>query len=96
MHGIAIVTGKGNVEVGTNTGNTIGSATGVNGYTDGGITINATGSVPNHMIFLSGSYTIPVKNNTIGNVLLTAAGNYFSGIYASGTITGNFFISITL
>jgi hypothetical protein len=90
MHAIAIVTGKGNVEVGNNTGNIIGSATGVNGYTDGGITINATGSVANHMIIITGTYTATVKNNIIGNVLLTAVGNYFSGIFTNSAITGNF------
>ncbi|THU39269.1 hypothetical protein FAM09_12205 [Niastella caeni] len=90
FHALNITSGRGNVDVGSVTGNTIGSATGVNGYTDGGITITATGSVPNHMILIGGTYTINVKNNTIGNVLLTAVGNYFSGIFANTAITGNF------
>jgi hypothetical protein len=90
MHAIAIVTGNGNVEVGTSAGNVIGSATGVNGYTDGGITINASGAVASHMIMLTGTYTATVKNNIIGNVLLTAVGNYFSGIFTNSAITGNF------
>jgi hypothetical protein len=90
MHALAIVTGKGNVDVGTSTGNVIGSATGVNGYADGGITINATGSVASHMIYITGTYTATVRNNTIGNVLLTAVGNSFAGIYANTATTGNF------
>lgn len=90
MHAIAVVNGKGNVEVGTITGNTIGSVTGINGTTDGGITINATGSIASHMIFLTGTYNTTIKNNTIGNVQLTAAGNYFSGIFTNAAITGNF------
>ncbi|OQP58245.1 hypothetical protein A3860_07960 [Niastella vici] len=89
MHAIAIVAGKGNVEVGNSTGNTIGSASGVNGYTDGGITINATGATSSHMIFFGGTYTATIKNNTIGNVLLTAAGNNFSGIFSNTAITAN-------
>ncbi|AEV99117.1 hypothetical protein A4D02_11175 [Niastella koreensis] len=90
MHAIAVLTGKGNVEIGNNTGNIIGSATGVNGSADGGITINATGAVPSHMIFFGGTYTTIVKNNIIGNILLTAVGNFFSGIYANSAITGTF------
>lgn len=90
MHAIAIVNGRGNVEVGNNTGNTIGSATGVNGHADGGITINATGAVASHMIYLTGTYNATLKNNTIGNLLLTAVGNYFSGIFTNTAITGNF------
>lgn len=89
MHAIAIVTGKGNVEVGNITGNIIGSATGVNGQADGGITINATGATSSHMIFLGGTYTATVKNNIIGDVLLTAAGNNFSGIFSNSAITAN-------
>ncbi|MFL5747283.1 MAG: beta strand repeat-containing protein [Niastella sp.] len=90
MHAIAVLTGKGNVEIGNNTGNSIGAATGSNGSSDGGITINATGAVPSHMIFFGGTYNTIVKNNTIGNVLLTAVGSSFSGIYANSAITGNF------
>lgn len=90
MHAIAILNGKGNVDVGSTTGNTIGKATGSNGAADGGITINATGAVPSHMIFFSGTYNTAVKNNLIGNVLMTAVGNSFSGIYANTAITGNF------
>jgi trimeric autotransporter adhesin len=90
FHAIAVVNGKGNVEVGNNTGNIIGAATGVNGSTDGGITINATGSIASHMIYLTGTYNATIKNNAIGNVLLTAAGNSFSGIFTNAAITGNF------
>ncbi|HEX6427349.1 MAG TPA: hypothetical protein VF008_06665 [Niastella sp.] len=90
MHAVAIVTGKGNVDVGTSTGNIIGSATGVNGYTDGGITITAVSTVPSHMIFFGGTYTSNVQHNIIGNVLLTATGNSFSGIFVNSAITGNF------
>jgi hypothetical protein len=89
MHAIAVVNGKGNVEVGNITGNTIGSAAGVNGSADAGITINGTGSVPSHMIMITGTYNATVKNNTIGNVLLTAAGSYFSGIFSNTAITAN-------
>jgi trimeric autotransporter adhesin len=90
MHAIAVVTGKGNVEIGNITGNIIGTATGTNGTANGGITINATGSVPSHMIIFGGTYNTIVKNNTIGNILLSAVGNSFSGIYANSAITGNF------
>jgi hypothetical protein len=90
MHAIALVNGKGNVDVGNITGNTIGFATGINGSADGGITINATGSIASHMIYLTGTYNTTIKNNTIGNVLLTAAGNYFSGIFTNAAITGIF------
>lgn len=90
LHAIAVLAGRGNVEIGNNTGNIIGSATGSNGAADGGITINATGLVASHMLFFGGTYNTIVKNNTIGNVLLTAAGNSFSGIFANSAITGNF------
>jgi hypothetical protein len=90
MHAIAILNGKGNVNVGDNSGNIIGSATGSSGAANGGITINATGAVPSHMIFFSGTYNTIVKNNLIGNVLMTAVGNSFSGIYANTAITGTF------
>ncbi|KAI9459571.1 hypothetical protein F5148DRAFT_1150819 [Russula earlei] len=90
MHGINITSGKGNVNVGTITGNTIGTATGTTGATSGGITIAASGAVPSHMILVGGTYTINVKNNVVGNVLLTAAGSYFSGIFTNTAVTGNF------
>lgn len=90
MHAIALLNGKGNVEVGNNTGNIIGAVTGSNGAADGGITINATGSIASHMIFITSTYNANIRNNTIGNVLLTAAGNYFSGIYTNAAMTGSF------
>ncbi len=47
--------------------------------------INATSSIASHMIYLTGTYNATIKNNTIGNVLLTAVGNYFSGIYTNAS-----------
>ncbi len=89
MHGITVTSGNGNVNVGTVTGNTIGSATGTSGAASGGITITATGGVPNHMVILGGTYNVAVKNNIIGNILLTEAGSYFSGIFTNASIVGN-------
>jgi hypothetical protein len=82
FHGMNFTGGYGNVNVGTVTGNQIGT-----GGATGGITITNTGASPSHGIITDAAYTLAIKNNTIANILLTAAGNYFSGIFVSSTAT---------
>lgn len=98
FHGIAVTGSNGNVNIGTVTGNVVGSATG-----KGAITIAAG----------SGSHTIPyfisngsgansvinLKQNVAGGITLSNAGNNFSGIYDNqpGTVNidGNLIGSLT-
>lgn len=83
FHGINVSAGSGNVNIGTVTGNTIGAG----GATTNSITIANSGAAPSHGIIVDAPYTVAIKNNTITNLLLTAAGNYCSGIFVSSTAT---------
>lgn len=83
----------GNANIGTVTGNTIGSGTGTGSIA---VTLQTnTGGVAN-MISYSGSGTADIRNNTIGSINLvgstTSIGQGINGIYVSGgtpTIIGN-------
>ncbi|HMU10229.1 MAG TPA: BNR-repeat neuraminidase N-terminal domain-containing protein [Ferruginibacter sp.] len=83
----------GSANIGTTTGNTIGSGTG-----NGSITVTLqtnTGGTAN-MISYSGAGTADIRNNTVGSINLvgttTSIGQGINGIYVSGgtpTIIGN-------
>jgi trimeric autotransporter adhesin len=83
--------GRGSLNIGNITGNTVGSTTGTGGAITGGITIASGLNSPNHMIIMtpaSGSTpAINISNNTVGNILLSNAGNNFSGIFVNNTPT---------
>ncbi|HEY1201212.1 MAG TPA: hypothetical protein VGE79_09535, partial [Niastella sp.] len=99
FHGIAVTNSNGNVNIGTVTGNIVGSATGT-----GAITI--AGGSGSHTIpyFISNgggaTSVINLKQNVAGGITLSSAGNNFSGIYDNqpGTVNieGNLIGSLTM
>ncbi len=89
----AIWVSGGNANIGTVTGNTIGSTTGTGSIN---VTLQSNSGGTSNLIAYSGSGVADIRNNTIGAVTLTGAtatiGLGFNGIFVSGgtpTIIGN-------
>ena len=83
----------GNANIGTTTGNTIGSGTGTGSIA---VTLQTNTGGAANMISYSGAGTADIRNNTIGSINLvgatTSIGQGINGIYVSGgtpTIIGN-------
>jgi hypothetical protein len=87
-----IIGGAGNFNVGTTSGNTIGSNSGV----DDIIFTAGSANAQFEAIEISSSGTVNVQNNIIGGIKLTnsdaTAGNSFRGIYKTNSATGSVLI----